>query len=178
MKLHLLLLIAFLALIVKAQDEIDQNDFPPVCSSACQSLVSTMQRCDDTTDGDAAYLNCVCNSADASSLLPSCGACIRSNGGDADNDAIELALSCGFAVPGASNSTSSTSASFTSTTAASSSSTTMTRSSMSTASTTPSATSTSQGAAPTSGGNANAGSRLEASVMAAPLLLLPFLAVL
>lgn len=103
MKLNFLLMTAILALVVKAQDEIDSDDFPPVCASACQSLVGTTERCDDTTDGDAAYLACVCSSADASNLLPSCGACIRSNGGDADNEAIELAFRCGFAIPSSSS---------------------------------------------------------------------------
>ncbi|CDW99252.1 hypothetical protein [Sporisorium scitamineum] len=165
MKLNLLLTVTFLTLLVKAQDEIDQDNFPPECAPACQSLVSTTQRCDDMTEGNIAYSNCVCSSADASSLLLSCGSCIRSNGGDADNEAIELAVSCGFAVSGSTGG--STTAKAASATISSLSSTTIMGTSIASPPTT----------LPTSTGNANVGTRLDASVAAAPLLLLSVFAV-
>ena len=88
---------------IKAQ-EIDRDDYPPACQNECFSLVNTTESCDDSTDGDTNYLSCVCGSTDASSRLVACGTCIRSNGGDSDNEAIELALKCGFAIPASSSS--------------------------------------------------------------------------
>ncbi|KAJ9475436.1 hypothetical protein PHBOTO_005510 [Pseudozyma hubeiensis] len=133
---RILFAVALAFVVVNAQDEIDSDDFPPVCASSC----------------------------------------IRSNGGDADNEAIELAVRCGFAIPSSSSSamggsTFTGSASMTS----SSSMSTMTSSSASTAQST---TSTASSATPTSGGSANAASHLGVSAAAASLLLIPVLAIL
>ncbi|KAF6767051.1 hypothetical protein PSEUBRA_002175 [Kalmanozyma brasiliensis GHG001] len=179
MKINFLLLAAIIAVAVKAQDEIESDDFPAACAAQCTPLVATTNRCDDTTNDDGAYVACVCSSMDASTLLPACASCIRSNGeDDDDNEAFELAQRCGFAV--SSNSTSSmsgmsstSSMSSTSTMSMSATSTSALSSALSSVSV---AASTAVAPAPTSGGSANSGHRLAASMAAVPLVLVPIVA--
>lgn len=89
-----LALIFALSAIGLAQD-IDANDVPGQCTSVCASLVTLTRDCDNSTNDDAAELNCLCNATNASTLIPLCAACISQNG-DRDNDAVDILTSCSF----------------------------------------------------------------------------------
>ncbi|KAL4740546.1 hypothetical protein BDV11DRAFT_185096 [Aspergillus similis] len=68
--------------------DLDQNDVPSDCHSACDTLISISQQCDNQTDDDAAEARCICGANDASSIIPQCEACIAQyrSGNPPDND--------------------------------------------------------------------------------------------
>lgn len=68
--------------------DLDQDDVPSGCHSACDPLVSISQRCDRQTDNDAAEARCICRANNASSIITRCEACIAQYRSDnpPDND--------------------------------------------------------------------------------------------
>ncbi|GIZ47370.1 hypothetical protein CKM354_001046300 [Cercospora kikuchii] len=169
-----------LAALAGAQD-IDSNDIPNACQSTCNALVSSTQQCDDSTSGDDAYLQCVCGAQNAASVIPDCANCIKNNGGDADNDAFDLARKCQFST------TSSGTQSMTSTLTSGQSGASSTANTDSSMSTTGSAGSTTAGGSTSATGGAastpsstapadNAGSKAMNGIGAA--IALPLLAIL
>lgn len=86
--------VAFAAIgVVKAQD-VEADNVPSQCQSACSSLISSTANCDNGRS-DEEQLNCVCSANNASTEVPNCAACI-SMYGDQDNDAVDLVQKCGF----------------------------------------------------------------------------------
>jgi hypothetical protein len=105
MRSSILALLATALLAVHAQD-IQLNELPSQCRSVCRAATSVSVRCDhlgdnsrrlkrqlkrqddndndddnddndDNNDGDEAdWIDCVCNSSDASNVFPNCEACV------------------------------------------------------------------------------------------------------
>ncbi|KAF2721255.1 hypothetical protein K431DRAFT_75389 [Polychaeton citri CBS 116435] len=81
--------------IVHAQD-IDNNDVPTQCRSLCDPVVQLTQQCDSqNNDDDSGYINCVCNGQNASSIVPTCEACVAVYD-ESDNDVYDIVTSCSF----------------------------------------------------------------------------------
>ncbi|KAL4805027.1 hypothetical protein BDV18DRAFT_161425 [Aspergillus unguis] len=93
--------------------DIDRDDIPAPCLSACDAVSSVTQRCDRDNHNDTAEMNCICNSDQAETRIPYCEACIAhyrsehpqdqdndddddDDSGPHDNDAYEILTSCGF----------------------------------------------------------------------------------
>lgn len=209
MKCSLLLLSAILVFTVQAQQDNGgsqsgngmtstngnsnvglDDDIPMACRQACTALETLTERCDDSTDDDNNYFNCVCSAQDASTQFTECSDCVLANRGQPSNNASnnddnddddddyyddlrELSQRCNFAIATMTGSTS-TMSGMTST-QASSTTTTPTGAAAATSQIS-SVVSPSNTAVPTAG-NANAGARLGVSAAAlAPALLLPILA--
>ncbi|RDW92845.1 putative GPI anchored protein [Aspergillus mulundensis] len=68
--------------------DLDRNDLPSDCHSACDPLVSISQRCDRQSDDDADEARCICDADDAQTIIPRCEACIAQYRSDhpQDND--------------------------------------------------------------------------------------------
>lgn len=68
--------LAALAIHASAQD-VDYNDLPSQCQSACAPVVSLTQQCDQqyNDDDDAGQLQCVCSAQNATMVIPLCEAC-------------------------------------------------------------------------------------------------------
>ncbi|KAL4819825.1 hypothetical protein BDW67DRAFT_124502 [Aspergillus spinulosporus] len=114
MHVRQLLIISSLILVgnVALGADLDRDDVPSDCHSACDPLVSISQRCDRQTDNDAAEARCICRANNASSIIPRCEACIaqyrldnpsdNDNGDDDniddsgphDNDAYDILTAC------------------------------------------------------------------------------------
>ncbi|KAL4961003.1 putative GPI anchored protein [Aspergillus stella-maris] len=100
--------------------ELDPDDVPHPCHSACDPVVSIAQECDRRNDNDTSGMDCICGSDQADTQIPRCEACIaqyrtdhpqdEDNDGDDDddgdsyndaadphdNDAYDILTSCGF----------------------------------------------------------------------------------
>ncbi|KAL4882237.1 hypothetical protein BJY04DRAFT_217561 [Aspergillus karnatakaensis] len=100
--------------------ELDRDDVPSPCRSACEPVVSAAQDCDSRHDNDTAEMQCTCDPYRAGTRIPRCEACIAQyrsehprdddyDGGDDeadgddnddsdphDNDAYDILTSCGF----------------------------------------------------------------------------------
>ncbi|KAL4929812.1 putative GPI anchored protein [Aspergillus undulatus] len=70
--------------------ELDPDDVPDRCRSACDPVVSVARDCDRRNDNDAAEMDCICDSDQASTRIPQCEACIAQyrtdNPRDEDHD--------------------------------------------------------------------------------------------
>ncbi|KAH7116978.1 hypothetical protein B0J11DRAFT_106087 [Dendryphion nanum] len=80
-----------------AQD-VDNDDIPVQCTAVCSAVVALSRTCDaQNNDNDPAYLNCVCNTVNANSIIPLCEACVSQFDSDrSDNDVNDLVRSCSF----------------------------------------------------------------------------------
>ncbi|KAL3458946.1 hypothetical protein BJX64DRAFT_209644 [Aspergillus heterothallicus] len=109
MRIHQLLVVSsfMLASNFGLAAQLDRNDVPDMCRTACELVVSVADRCDRQNDNDTAEMNCICNSDQADTRVPRCEACIaqyetdhpREDNGDADphdNDAYDIITSCHF----------------------------------------------------------------------------------
>ncbi|KAJ4987435.1 CAP22 protein [Stagonosporopsis vannaccii] len=77
-------IVAALTALVAAQ-EIEQSDIPQQCTQVCAEVVSIARDCDNRFD-DNAEIQCICNAANANTLLPSCDACVQQYDTDSDLD--------------------------------------------------------------------------------------------
>ncbi|KAL5049430.1 hypothetical protein BDW71DRAFT_160535 [Aspergillus fruticulosus] len=64
--------------------DLDRDDVPSDCHSACDPLVSISQQCDRQNDNDEAEARCICEADNATSLIPQCEACIAEYSNDSD----------------------------------------------------------------------------------------------
>ncbi|KAL4956531.1 hypothetical protein BDW69DRAFT_81851 [Aspergillus filifer] len=100
--------------------ELDPDDVPQPCHSACDPVVSIAQECDRRNDNDTSEIHCICGSDQADTRIPRCEACIAqyrtdhpqdedhdgdddddgaNDNDDADphdNDAYDILTSCSF----------------------------------------------------------------------------------
>ncbi|KAL2846665.1 hypothetical protein BJY01DRAFT_173865 [Aspergillus pseudoustus] len=100
--------------------ELDREDVPDMCRTACELVVSAAARCDRQNDNDTAEMDCICRSDQADTRVPNCEACIAQyrtdhprdddyDGSDEedgdednddadphDNDAYDILTSCNF----------------------------------------------------------------------------------
>lgn len=83
--MNVLLAYLLLTLFVVAED-IDEHDVPQACISNCRSLIDLSARCENSTNGDSAFNDCVCYDTSAESAFNSCAACAKQNGFTADDD--------------------------------------------------------------------------------------------
>ncbi|KAL4988920.1 hypothetical protein BDW68DRAFT_176420 [Aspergillus falconensis] len=77
--------------------DLDRDDVPSDCHSACDPLVSISQQCDRQNDNDEAEARCICEADNATSLIPQCEACIAEYSNDSDphdNDAYDMLTAC------------------------------------------------------------------------------------
>lgn len=78
---------SFLTLgIFVAAEDIDEHDVPQACVSDCRNLIDLSARCENSTDGDSAFNDCVCGDAGAESAFNSCAACAKQDGFTANDD--------------------------------------------------------------------------------------------
>ncbi|KAF2004479.1 hypothetical protein P154DRAFT_386323, partial [Amniculicola lignicola CBS 123094] len=93
---QLLLTVLFTSLAIT--QDIDDNDIPNACRTTCANVVSTVQDCDQQfNDGNAAYLNCLCNPQEMTIQIPLCEACVAANDDDGhNNDVNDILRSCSF----------------------------------------------------------------------------------
>ncbi|KAL4939840.1 hypothetical protein BDV06DRAFT_30048 [Aspergillus oleicola] len=122
MRIHSLLTLAtfLLAGNIAIAAELDPDDVPQPCHSACDPVVSIAQECDRRNDNDTSEIDCICGSDQAESQIPRCEACIaqyrtdhpqdedhdgdddddgdtENDGADRhDNDAYDILTSCSF----------------------------------------------------------------------------------
>lgn len=85
MNMNIAFIFLSLSVIVAAED-IDEHDVPQACISDCRSLIDLSARCENSTDGDSAFNDCVCGDTNAESAFNSCAACAKQNGFTADDD--------------------------------------------------------------------------------------------
>ncbi|OAK94038.1 hypothetical protein IQ06DRAFT_235074 [Phaeosphaeriaceae sp. SRC1lsM3a] len=75
---NLSLLSAVLA--VASAQRIKQSEIPSSCNSVCADTVSAANTCKNSSNGDGfAELQCICGSSNASTYVPNCELCVRSN---------------------------------------------------------------------------------------------------
>ncbi|KAF6784612.1 hypothetical protein CSOJ01_15721 [Colletotrichum sojae] len=85
MKLQTVLYLSLFAAIGSAED-IEEHDVPQACVSDCSDLIKHSATCEDQTDGDSAFNDCVCKAGNAKSAFDSCAACAKHNGFTANDD--------------------------------------------------------------------------------------------
>ena len=85
MKMNIAFTCLSLAVLVAAED-IDDHDVPQACLSDCRSLINLSARCENSTDGDSAFNDCVCGDTSAESAFNSCAACAKQNGFTSNDD--------------------------------------------------------------------------------------------
>ena len=85
MKINVVFSYLSLALFVVAED-IDEHDVPQACVSDCRTLIDLSARCENSTDGDSAFNDCVCGDTGAESAFNSCAACVKENGFTSNDD--------------------------------------------------------------------------------------------
>lgn len=85
MKMNIAFSVVSMAVLVAAED-IDEHDVPQACVSDCRSLIDLSASCENSTDGDSAFNDCVCGDANAETVFNSCAACAKQNGFTADDD--------------------------------------------------------------------------------------------
>lgn len=85
MKINITFPFLSLAILVAAED-IDEHDVPQACVSDCRSLIDLSARCENSTDGDSAFNDCVCGDTSAESAFNSCAACAKQNGFTSNDD--------------------------------------------------------------------------------------------
>ncbi|KAJ4379123.1 hypothetical protein N0V86_005166 [Didymella sp. IMI 355093] len=109
-----LAIVAALTALVAAQ-EITQDDIPQQCNQICAQVVKIANDCNNQHNDDNAELQCICNAANASTLLPNCEACVAQydndddDDDDIDSDVREVLTRCNFAVQSSFNSASASS---------------------------------------------------------------------
>ncbi|KAL1857442.1 hypothetical protein Daus18300_010415 [Diaporthe australafricana] len=93
-------------------EDIEEHDVPQACVSDCRGLIDLSAKCENSTEGDSAFNDCVCNDTGAESALNSCAACAKQNDFTAndDNDVASLMTDCGLDFNAASASDGSTTA--------------------------------------------------------------------
>lgn len=69
-----------------AAEDIDEHDVPQACISDCRSLIGLSARCENSTDGDSAFNDCVCGDTSAEPAFNSCAACAKQNGFTSNDD--------------------------------------------------------------------------------------------
>lgn len=85
MKINIAFSYLSLAILVAAED-IDDHDVPQACVSDCRSLIDLSARCENSTDGDSAFNDCVCGDTSAEPAFNSCAACAKQNGFTSNDD--------------------------------------------------------------------------------------------
>ncbi|KAF6809152.1 hypothetical protein CPLU01_15558 [Colletotrichum plurivorum] len=85
MNLQSVLYLSVLGAVVSAED-IEEHDVPQACVSDCSDLIKLSVTCEDQTDGDSAFNDCVCKDRNAKSAFNSCAACAKQNGFTAHDD--------------------------------------------------------------------------------------------
>ncbi|KAF6804478.1 hypothetical protein CMUS01_14838 [Colletotrichum musicola] len=88
MKLQTLLYLLVLAAVGSPED-IEELDVPRACVSDCSDLIKLSATCEDQTDGDSAFNDCVCKDGNAKSAFNSCAACAKQNGFTANDNNVE-----------------------------------------------------------------------------------------
>ncbi|KAL2828044.1 hypothetical protein BDW59DRAFT_159997 [Aspergillus cavernicola] len=56
--------------------ELDLDDVPTSCNSACDPTVTLAQRCDRQNNNDTTEMECICNADGSRAQVPHCEACI------------------------------------------------------------------------------------------------------
>lgn len=91
MKLQTVLYLSVLAAVGSAED-IEEHDVPQACASDCSDLIKLSATCEDQTEGDSAFNDCVCKDGKAESAFNSCATCAKQNGFTANDDNGECLL--------------------------------------------------------------------------------------
>lgn len=85
MKLQTLLYLLVVTAVGSPED-VEEHDVPQACVSDCSDLIKLSATCEDQTDGDSAFNDCVCKDGNAKSAFNSCAACAKQNGPTANDD--------------------------------------------------------------------------------------------
>ncbi|KAI1336516.1 hypothetical protein F5Y15DRAFT_394022 [Xylariaceae sp. FL0016] len=98
MHFHAAALLFSLSAVAIAENTVEQDDVPSVCLQACQFTIDLSYQCDEQSDDDDNYRECVCGAPDSRARLTSCATCVRDNGmsDPDDNDVADLMDDCGW----------------------------------------------------------------------------------
>ncbi|KAK9414869.1 hypothetical protein SUNI508_10812 [Seiridium unicorne] len=90
-----------LASLTVGENNVEADDVPQACRTnpVCQQVFNISSTCDSQTENNNDYVNCVCGTSNAQSILNSCAACVYDNERDddrTDNDVTDLMRDCSW----------------------------------------------------------------------------------
>ncbi|KAK9778189.1 hypothetical protein SCAR479_05159 [Seiridium cardinale] len=90
-----------LASLTVGENNVEADDVSQACRTnpVCQQVFNISSTCDSQTENNNDYVNCVCGTSNAQSILDSCAACVYDNerGDDrTDNDVTDLMRDCSW----------------------------------------------------------------------------------